>query len=148
MSTRSYVGIIKDGKVRYGYHHCDSHLESLGVELFETIKTEADAVMRFSETNADPINVLAELDMGRTESRESFFAIPSHDCFIEFCYGFDVNDNQWYVSSHHFTDVTKTYKLVDVVKDDKEMDCYLDMYYEEYRDGLLKKIREKIRGGD
>ena len=33
MSTRSYIGIIENGMVDYGYHHSDSHLEKLGVEL-------------------------------------------------------------------------------------------------------------------
>ena len=141
MSTRSYVGIIKNGQVKYGYHHCDSHLESRGVDLFKCIKTKADAY--------EQINEFAEMDdMGDTISKWSFFAIPEHDIFIEFCYGFDVNDCQWYVSSCHFADASKMYKLTDIVKDDKEMACYADMYTEQYRDGIIKEIRENIKSDD
>ena len=137
MSTRSYVGIIENGKVKYGYHHCDSHLESLGIDLFKSITTKAEA--------NEKINKFAELDMGGTASRDAFFAIPSIDIFIEFCYGFDVNDNQWYVSSYHFTDSTKEFKLVDVAQDDDEMTTYLSMYHEQYRKDIRKEIQENIR---
>lgn len=140
MSTRSYVGIIEDGQVKYGYHHCDSHLESLGVDLFKLIKTKKDAY--------EQINEFAEMDMGNTTSTESFFAIPSHDIFIEFCYGFNVKDCQWYVSSYHFADASKMHRLIDIVKDDEEMKVYADMYMEQYRDGIIKEIRENIKADD
>jgi len=137
MSTRSYVGIIENGQVRYGYHHCDSHLESLGVDLFKCIKTKTDAY--------EQINEFAEMDMGDTISKRSFFAVPEHDIFIEFCYGFDVSDCQWYVSSCHFTDASKMYKLTDIVKDNEEMKHYADMYTEQYRDDIIKEIRDGIK---
>ena len=136
MSTRSYVGIIENGKVTYGYHHCDSHLESLGIDLFESIKTKKDAY--------DLLENFAELNMGRVVPRDNFFRITKDDIFIEFCYAFDVKENQWYVSSSHFAD-TNEHKLIDVVQDDKQMNAYLDMYYEDIRDGILETIRENIR---
>jgi len=140
MSTRSYVGIIENGKVKYGYHHCDSHLESLGVELFQSIKTKEDAYRLLGE--------VAELDMGNTVSKETFFGIPRIDIFIEFCYGFNVDDRQWYVSSYHFADTSKIYKLIDIVNDDAEMKHYANMYYEEYREEIIKQIREGIKVDD
>lgn len=136
MSTRSYVGIIKNGKVTYGYHHSDSHLESLGIDLFKNIKTEADA--------NEKINEYREEDELYTDSIEDFFKTPAEDIFIEFCYGFDVEENEWYVSSHHFTDASKIFKLREVAEDDDEMEAYLDMYYEDYRDEILKEIRNGI----
>ena len=140
MSTRSYVGIIEDGQVKYGYHHCDSHLESLGVDLFKCIKTKADAY--------EQIEDFAEMDMGDTISTKAFFDIPKGDIFIEFCYGFNVKDCQWYVSSCHFADASKMHRLIDIVKDDEEMKVYADMYTEQYRDGIIKEIRENIKADD
>ena len=135
MSTRSYVGIIKNGKVTYGYHHSDSHLESLGIDLFKNIKNETDTNEKINEYREDELY---------TDSIEDFFKIPAEDIFIEFCYGFDVEENCWYVSSCHFTDASKVFKLTEVVQDDNEMKAYLDMYYEDYREGILKEIRKNI----
>ena len=137
MSTRSYVGIIKNGKVTYGYHHSDSHLESLGIDLFKNIKTEADANEKINEY------IVREEDELYTDSIEDFFKTPAEDIFIEFCYGFDVEENEWYVSSNHFTDASKIFKLTEVVEDDDEMEVYLDMYYPEY----IKEIYDTIRKG-
>lgn len=136
MSTRSYVGIIKDGKVKYGYHHCDSHLESLGIELFK-IKTESKLLKE--------IDRLAELDMGDCVPVDKYFRIPKEDIFIEFCYGFNTEDNQWYVSSYHFTKPDEMHKLIEVVNDDTEMEHYVGMYYKEYQQGILNEIRENIK---
>ena len=136
MSTRSYVGIIKDGMVKYGYHHCDSHLESLGIELFN-IKTESELLTK--------IDVLAELDMGGCVSVNDYFRIPKEDIFMEFCYGFNVDDNEWYVSSCHFINQDKMYKLTELVKNDEEMEHYLDTYYERYRKEILSIIRNEIK---
>ena len=66
MSTRSYVGIIKDGKVKYGYHHSDSHLESLGIDLYK-IKNEQEFIKE--------INRFADLDS--EISKENYFKIPN-----------------------------------------------------------------------
>lgn len=76
MSTRSYVGIIKDNKVLFGYHHSDSHLESLGISLFNEIKTEAEADEKISH--------FAEMEESSEETRESFFSIPGKDIHIDF----------------------------------------------------------------
>lgn len=138
MSTRSYVGIIKNGKVTSGYHHSDSHLESLGIDLFKNIKTEADA--------NEKINEYREEDELYTDSIEDFFNTPAEDIFIEFCYGFDVEENEWYVSSSHFTNASKIFKLREVAENDDEMEAYLDMYYEDCREGILKEIRNGIEG--
>lgn len=135
MSTRSYVGIIKNGEVKYGYHHSDSYLEGLGIELFKEIKSEKDAKEKIAEYRVEDLY---------TNTIEDFFAIPQRDVFIEFCYGFDVEENCWYVSSCHFTDASKIFKLTEVVQDDAEMEAYLDMYYEDCREGILKEIRENI----
>ena len=140
MSTRSYVGIIKNGKVTYGYHHSDSHLESLGIELFRHIKTEEEANAKLGKY----ITHYDEEEMEYQDTIEDYFKIPETDIAIEFCYGFDVEENEWYVSSSHFTDASKIFKLTEIVQDDAEMEAYLDMYYEEYRDGLLKEIRDNI----
>lgn len=136
MSTRSYVGIIKDGKVKYGYHHSDSHLESLGIDLYESIKTRESA---FAE-----IENFASMNYGGEISRESFFSTPSRDIYIEFCYGFDLDDEQWYVSSCHFSDEAQEHKLTEVVKNDEEMKCYANMYCAEYQESIIKRIQENI----
>lgn len=137
MSTRSYVGIIKNGKVTYGYHHSDSYLESLGIDLFKNIKTETDANEKINEYREDELY---------TDSVEDFFKIPEDDIAIEFCYGFDVEENVWYVSSHHFTDASKIFKLTEVAEDDDEMEAYLDMYYEDCRESILREIRKGLAG--
>ncbi len=136
MSTRSYVGIIKDGRVEYGYHHSDSHLESLGSWLFNSIKSEKD----FEEKINDFTNIDGET------SRQAFFLTPGNDVFIEFCYAFNPKDNNWYVSSCHFSDATKTHKLTDIVLNDDEMNRYAEMYYDEYKNAIIEEIRENIHG--
>ena len=134
MSTRSYVGIIeKDGKVKFGYHHSDSHLESLGIDLFQSIKNKNDV------KKVENFTTISDEEMERKE----YFDVTNNDIFIEFCYAFDMNDNEWYVSSCHFMD-GKEHKLKDIVKDDAQMECYADMYYEEYRESIITKIRENI----
>lgn len=140
MSTRSYVGIIKNGKVTYGYHHSDSHLESLGIDLFRNIRTEEEANAKIDKY----ISHYDDEEEMYQDTIEDYFTIPEDDIAIEFCYGFDVEENCWYVSSCHFTDASKVFKLTEVVQDDTEMEEYLEMYYEDYRDGLLKEIRENI----
>lgn len=144
MSTRSYVGIIEYGIVKYGYHHSDSHLESLGIELFKYIN-DINSAYRLLKDYAE-IESLDDddTDAGKMKSEE-FFNIPKEDICIEFCYGFNIEDNTWYVSSNHFTDASKMYKLVDVVKDDKKMKEYLSCYYEQYRESILKQIRDTIK---
>ncbi len=134
MSTRSYVGIIKDGKVKYGYHHSDSHLESLGIELFCGIKNEQEFIKEISR--------FADID--NETSKENYFEIPNMNISMEFCYGFDTESNEWFVSSRHFLDHSRMYKLTDVIQNDEEMNCYASMYYEEYRDGIIKEIRKNI----
>ena len=141
MSTRSYVGIIEDGKVKYGYHHSDSHLESLGVELFQDIKEEYEAYRKISKYSEMDYETASEV------TRKQFFEIPNSDIFIEFCYGFDVDNEKWYVSSCHFTDSKKEFDLLEVVKDDKEMKCYGDMYYDDYKESTINYIRENIKEG-
>ena len=140
MSTRSYVGVIKNGNVTYGYHHSDSHLESLGIDLFRDIKTEEEANAKIDKY----ISHYEDEEEMYQDTIEDYFKIPEDDIAIEFCYGFDVEENCWYVSSCHFTDASKVIKLTEVVQDDDEMEAYLDMYYEDYRDGLLKEIRENL----
>ena len=140
MSTRSYVGIIKNGKVTYGYHHSDSHLESLGIDLFRNIRTEEEANAKIDKYISHYDD---EEEMYR-DTIEDYFKIPEDDIAIEFCYGFDVEENCWYVSSCHFTDASKVFKLTEVVQDDTEMEVYLDMYYEQYRENIRKEIRENI----
>jgi len=142
MSTRSYVGIIdyeEDGKVRYGYHHSDSHLESLGIELFEGIKENCDVhkLPDFAEVES--------LEESYSTTEKDFFNITQRDIFIEFCYAFDMRDENWYVSSSHFKDGGKVHKLIDVVQNDEVMKNYLSMYYEQYRESILKEIRETIK---
>lgn len=142
MSTRSYVGIIdyeEDGKVRYGYHHSDSYLEGLGIELFEGIKANCDVhkLPDFVEVNS--------LEEACTTTKNDFFNITERDICIEFCYGFDMEDESWYVSSHHFKDGGKVHKLIDVVQNDEAMKNYLSVYYEQYRESILKEIRENIK---
>lgn len=63
---------------------------------------------------------------------------------MEFCYGFNVEDNQWYVSSRHFTNKSKMYKLTEVVNDDAEMNTYSDMYIKDCQENIVRYIREKI----
>ena len=142
MSTRSYVGIIKNGEVRYGYHHSDSHLESLGIDLFQNIRTEDEANAKLEKY----ITHYDEEEMEYQDTIGDYFKIPENDIAIEFCYGFDVEENCWYVSSCHFTDASKIFKLIEVVQDDDEMEAYLDMYYEDCREGILKEIRNGIGG--
>ena len=142
MSTRSYVGIIdyeEDGKVRYGYHHSDSYLEDLGIELFKGIKENSDVhkLPDFAEVNS--------LEETYTTTKDDFFNITERDIFIEFCYAFDMTNENWYVSSSHFKDNGKVHKLTDVIKDDNAMKEYLSMYYEQYRESILKQIRENIK---
>ena len=142
MSTRSYVGIIdyeEDGKVRYGYHHSDSHLESLGIELFKGIEENCDVhkLPDFAEVKS--------LEETYSTTEKDFFNITERDIFIEFCYAFDMRDENWYVSSFHFKDGGKVHKLIDVVQNDEVMKNYLSMYYEEARERILKKIRENIK---
>lgn len=139
MSTRSYVGIIKNGKVKYGYHHSDSYIEDLGIELFKNIADFSDVTKLKDYAEID------SLENAYQTSYEDFFTTPVRNICIEFCYGFNVDDNTWYVSSLHFTDKGKIHKLTDVVKDDKEMEKYLSMYYEEYREPILKEIRANIK---
>lgn len=134
MSTRSYVGIIDDGVVTYGYHHSDSHLESLGIELYQSIKENCDA-HKLKDFAEEPFDKMDE---------KAFFNYTARDIFIEFCYGFNLEDEQWYVSSRHFEDDGKTHKLTEVVKDDEVMQEYLSMYYEKYRAGTLEQIRKGI----
>lgn len=139
MSTRSYVGIIENGEVRYGYHHSDSHLESLGIELFTNITSSADIhkLPDYAEVKS--------LEAAEIVTENTFFTTPARDIFIEFCYGFNVEDETWYVSSCHFTNSGEVHKLLDVVQNDTEMNRYLSMYYEEYRESILKQIRENIK---
>lgn len=139
MSTRSYVGIIENGEVRYGYHHSDSHLESLGIELFNNITSSSDRhkLPDYAEVKS--------LEAAEIVTENTFFATPARDIFIEFCYGFNVEDETWYVSSCHFTNSGEVHKLLDVVQNDTEMNRYLSMYYEEYRESILKQIRENIK---
>ena len=132
MSTRSYVGIIeKDGKVKFGYHHSDSHLESLGIDLFRSVKNEND-VEKITTINS------------KRMKRKEYFDITNNAIFIEFCYAFDMNDNEWYVSSWHFID-GKEHRLKDIVKDDVQMKCYADMYHEECQERIIAMIRENIQ---
>ena len=136
MSTRSYVGIIENGRVWYGYHHSDSHLESMGIDLYKEIKTKEEAwdkILRFTEIEHE-------------DTMDSYFATPDVDISIEFCYGFDVDEKCWYVSSCHFSDAQKIFKLADVVKDNTEMARYADMYYPDYRRSIITTIREAIAG--
>ena len=142
MSTRSYVGIIKNGKVTYGYHHSDSHLESLGIDLFRNIRTEEEANAKIDKyiSHYDDEEEMYQDTIG------NYFKIPEDDIVIEFCYGFDTEENCWYVSSCHFTDASKVFKLTEVVQDDDEMEAYLDMYYEDCREGILNEIRNGIEG--
>lgn len=142
MSTRSYVGIIdyeEDEKVRYGYHHSDSHLESLGIELFKGIKENCDVhkLPDFAEVES--------LEEAYSTTEKDFFNITERDIFIEFCYAFDMRDENWYVSSFHFKDGGKVHKLIDVVQNDEAMKNYLSVYYEQYRESILKEIRENIK---
>lgn len=136
MSTRSYVGIIDNGRVWYGYHHSDSYLESLGVELFKQIKTSAEAWDKIKEFT----------EIKHEDTVDSYFETPEIDVFIEFCYGFDVYDGNWYVSSSHFHDGSKTHKLIDVVADDDKMQRYAEMYCEDAQSRIISQIREEILG--
>ena len=142
MSTRSYVGIIKNGNVTYGYHHSDSHLESLGIDLFRNIRTEDEANAKLGKY----ITHYDEEEMEYQDTTKNYFKIPEDDIAIEFCYGFDVEENCWYVSSCHFTDTSKIFKLTEVVQDDDEMEAYLDMYYEDCRESILREIRKGLAG--
>lgn len=56
-----------------------------------------------------------------------------------------MNDNNWYISSCHFSDSAKEFKLTEVVKNDDEMKCYADMYYEEYQKDIIDMIRANIK---
>ena len=142
MSTRSYVGIIKNGNVTYGYHHSDSHLESLGIDLFRDIRTEEEANTKIDKY----IGHYDDEENMHQDTIEDYFKIPEKDIAIEFCYGFDVEENCWYVSSYHFTDASKVFKLTEVVQDDDEMEAYLDMYYEDCRESILREIRKELAG--
>lgn len=136
MSTRSYVGLIEDGEVTYAYHHSDSYFEGLGIELFKGIETNADI---------HKIKDFCEWEDKVTRSKEEFFSIPDNDICIEFCYGFDVDTETWYVSSNHFAHASVIHKLTEVVQDDKVMKEYLECYYEQYRETILKEIRNNIK---
>ena len=136
MSTRSYIGIIQNGMVKYGYHHSSSYLEGLGIELFN-IKTEKELAAEIDER--------AEFDTGDYVPVDDYFKIPAEDIFIEFCYGFNVDDNKWYVSSCHFTKPDEMHELTEVVRNDKEMNYYLDQYYERYQEEILNEIRDNIK---
>ncbi len=136
MSTRSYVGIIEGDKVRYGYHHSSSYLEDLGIDLFENIQTKQGAYsMMGSYVDA----------LSYEKTKEEFFRIPGESIDMEFCYGFDVEEEEWYISSLHFTDASKMYKLTEVVQNDIEMNAYKDMFVADAQDGVIRQIRKHIR---
>ena len=143
MSTRSYVGLIEDGKVKYGYHHSDSYLEGLGIELYNAIKNKDDISKLPNYANIYDLDE-DDTDCG-TVSINSFFTSTVREPSIEFCYGFNAEEGTWYVSSHHFKDKSKVFKLEEVVQDDEQMASYLTMYYEQYRKGILEQIRTNIR---
>ena len=136
MSTHSFVGTIEKGKVTFGYHHSDSYLESLGIDLFKDIKTKEDAEQNLSK--------YAEMNNPYTEDVDKFFEITNGSSF-EFCYAFDLESETWYVSSCHFKKKKKKHKLTEVVEDDDVMTAYIDMYFEDSQQGVLGRIRENIK---
>jgi hypothetical protein len=136
MSTHSFVGTIEKGKVTFGYHHSDSYLESLGIDLFNGIKTKEDVEQKLSK--------YAEMNNPYTEDSDKFFEITNGSSF-EFCYAFDLESETWYVSSCHFKDNGKKHKLTEVVKDDDVMMAYIDMYFEDSQKRILNIIRENIK---
>ena len=137
MSTRSYIGIIKKGKVKYRYNHCDSDLGWLGLEL----ATNADTLEKAIDFYNKDTEVSYE-DETREVTKDEFFNITFKDICIEFCYGFDIDKNRWFVSSFHGEN-EKIYDLIDLYNDKNALKIFCEMYIEPYKTKYVKEWMTK-----
>ncbi len=134
MSTRSFVGLIKDGKVGYAFHGMDSYLEDLGIELFTSVKSEYDLKKRFRAYGINP-------DGLDTKDEKSFFNATFENPSIEFCYAFNAADNKWYVSSCHGKK-DKVYEMKALLGSKEELKPFSNMYVEDFKEPFINMCLE------
>ena len=143
MSTRGFIGIVREnGTVDYKYRHYDNYLEGMGIILsrMKTVEEVKDFLNNDENEKHEPWE--------ECESKEKFlsmaYEIPEgkeYPIGEEFHYVFDMSDGEWYVASHHGKN--KSYKLNDLLDDEKELAPFKEMYVDAYKNEFVERCKNR-----